>query len=195
MLPWLIGGAIVVGAAVAYLRSRNVNKIPRVTLAPDVLERSKRRAAASATQLAPLRAVFDRAGVASGFPANIIRAIAMTETNGQNIDGDGGHGNGMMQIDDRSFATWIAAWKAGGRKVEDNILKGADVLRAKRESLKALVPGLSGDDLTYAAIAAYNTGEGNVSKSLWMVPPRSPDATSTGGHYAASVLETARWMT
>jgi hypothetical protein len=36
----------------------------------------------------------------------ILMAIASRETNMRNIIGDGGHGYGIMQIDDRSFPEW-----------------------------------------------------------------------------------------
>ena len=36
-------------------------------------------------------------------PPEILLAIASRETNMRNIIGDGGHGYGIMQIDDRSF--------------------------------------------------------------------------------------------
>ena len=48
---------------------------------------------------------------------------------------------------------------------------------------------LKGDLLTRAAVAAYNTGEGNVLMSV--AAGVEPDATSTGGDYGESVLASA----
>ena len=48
---------------------------------------------------------------------------------------------------------------------------------------------LSGDDLTAAALAAYNTGAANVLMAI--AAGKSPDTTTTGGNYAGDVLAKA----
>jgi hypothetical protein len=46
---------------------------------------------------------FKSAAATCQFPPEVLMAIASRETNMRNIIGDGGHGYGVMQIDDRSF--------------------------------------------------------------------------------------------
>lgn len=128
--------------------------------------------------------------------------------------GDSGHGRGIMQIDDRSFGSWLAANDWGDPYT--NISKGAAVLKQKRAFLgtdvpvkgltdgvtvtvssaqaakRGVSPGsypdprpLAGEDLTRAAVAAYNTGEGNVLISLAV--GADIDATTANGDYFADV--------
>jgi hypothetical protein len=139
--------------------------------------------------------------------------------------GDGGHGRGLMQVDDRSNADWLAAndW----RDPRTNVRRGLEILQAKMSFLagRSNVPGLasngiitigskaaaargvqpgnyqdprplSGDALLNAAIAAYNTGEGNVLMSLAAGVP--VDTTTAGseasggkGDYSSDVLARA----
>src|SRR6478752_8426300 len=49
---------------------------------------------------------FKSAAATYQFPPEVLMAIASRETNMRNIIGDGGHGYGLMQIDDRSFPEW-----------------------------------------------------------------------------------------
>lgn len=94
--------------------------------------------------------------------------------------GDGGHGHGIMQIDDRSFGSWLASnnWK----DPYTNVKKGVQILKGKRRYLENKVPS---DKLEEASIAAYNTGEGNVAKSI--AAGRHPDSTTAGGAYSANI--------
>jgi hypothetical protein len=51
-------------------------------------------------------------------PKGLLLAIASRETNMNDVVGDGGHGRGLFQIDDRSHADFLAsqrASKAGGK--------------------------------------------------------------------------------
>ena len=68
------------------------------------------------------------------FPPEILLAIASRETNMRNIIGDGGHGYGIMQIDDRSFPEWCNSglWK----DVNASIQKGALVLHSKQQTIR-----------------------------------------------------------
>lgn len=49
---------------------------------------------------------FESAATEYEFAPEILMAVASRETNLRNIIGDGGHGYGLMQIDDRSFPDW-----------------------------------------------------------------------------------------
>jgi hypothetical protein len=51
-------------------------------------------------------AAFKQAAADYKFTLPLLMAIASRETNMRSIVGDGGHGYGIMQIDDRSFPDW-----------------------------------------------------------------------------------------
>src|SRR5436189_930759 len=78
-------------------------------------------------------AAFQKAATDYGFPMEVLLGVASRETNMNNIVGDGGHGYGIMQIDDRSFADWCHSgqWK----DVAAGIDKGAFVLNQKRQQV------------------------------------------------------------
>ena len=132
--------------------------------------------------------------------------------------GDSTHGRGLMQIDDRTWASWLASndWTDPAT----NVLKGAQILKSDLDffagtspiqglvdasgvylpssvaAARGVAPGyypdprpLSGDALTQAALAAYNTGMGNVLYSI--AAGLSPDATTTQGNYATDVAQRA----
>ena len=128
--------------------------------------------------------------------------------------GDGGHGRGLMQIDDRFHQTFIAtggandpykamtygiktvlkgkmAYLASNPKTPTVTLTEAD---ATRRGVKAGVyrdpRPLSGDALVQASIAAYNAGELAVLKSL--AAGKSADATTAHGNYSNAVLTAAK---
>lgn len=104
--------------------------------------------------------------------------------------GDGGHGRGLMQIDDRSHKDFIASGK--WKDPLENIRYGASVLAGNIAFFKRSSAGpgdprpLSGDALLKAAVASYNTGAGNVLKSL--KAGHDPDTTTAHGNYASDVL-------
>jgi len=136
-----------------------------------------------------------------GFPPELVMAIASRETNMRNIIGDGGHGYGIMQIDDRSFPEWCHSglWK----DVSAGIQKGALVLQSKLETIrngqgKRLSVGgksftgkknLTKAELLTTATAAYNSG-------LWAYYDLSktgdPDRHTTGRDYSTDTLRRAQ---
>lgn len=106
-----------------------------------------------------------------GHRMEILAGIMMRETAGGEskwLDvpgpggrGDGGHGHGLMQIDDRSFPDFCRSedWKDPAKNVD----MGARILAEKRHFLATKqfpIPLLE-----RGAIAAYNCGEGNVLKA------------------------------
>ena len=103
--------------------------------------------------------------------------------------GDGGHGHGLMQIDDRSFPEFCAGenWKDPGK----NIHFGALVLRNKRAYLSARLLGyqITDEELERAVVAAYNAGEGRVLKTV--LEGRDPDAVTAHSNYSREVLRLA----
>jgi hypothetical protein len=155
------------------------------------LENQMRRA-----QDADLIRHFHQQGSDYQFAPGLLMAIASRETNMRNIVGDGGHGYGIMQIDDRSFPEWCHSgiWKDAAAGIQ----KGALVLDGKREMIrngqgKQLKVGgstfsgsaLSPEDLLRTAIAAYNSG-------LWayysMSKSGDPDLRTTGRDYSKDVM-------
>jgi len=96
--------------------------------------------------------------------------------------GDGGHGRGLMQIDDRTWSSWISAtdWTDPGQ----NVLKGAQIYAAGYNQLQNA--GVDPSILARAAADAYNAGPGTVLAAIQA--GADPDSVSTGGNYGADVM-------
>ena len=149
----------------------------------------------------------------------------------QNGKGDNGHGHGIMQIDDRTNAAWLAS--TNWRDSYSNVTKGAKILVDKIRFFQGKAPAygtnkdgsaytisnginvfigpinakrrgvsagkypdprpLSGDKLNQAALAAYNSGTGNVIQSI--AAGLSPDATTTGSNYSKDVSQKVASLT
>jgi hypothetical protein len=91
-----------------------------------------------------------------------------------------GWGRGLMQLD----------WVTGPAQQIDwanpfaNVIAGARVLAGKRRYV-ASKTGLVGDELTWAAVGAYNAGEGRVSSAI--LNGQDPDTVTYGGKYIATI--------
>lgn len=130
-----------------------------------------------------------------GVPESLIYAHMSRETGGHNIRGDGGHGRGLMQIDDRSWGEWLAAHDEG-MDPESNIDKGAEIIRSNVDwwdRHQDLLPQLADPAFRLrCAIASYNCGAGNVLRALkakldidhFTAPPKPGEP----GNYSADVL-------
>jgi hypothetical protein len=137
------------------------------------------------------------------FDAADLMGIGSRETNldpkYSRIKGDGGHGHGLMQIDDRSFPRFTASddWK----DPQLNIDKGASVLREKWDDYQThtgkkvqvsnqafLVPKLAGASAQRIVIASYNAGRG-----AWRgaALKGDPDRYTTGHDYSEDVMARA----
>jgi hypothetical protein len=134
------------------------------------------------TETETLRMIRDKYGsilvsaaVHFGHRAEVLAGICMRESAGGTsplLDipgsggrGDGGHGHGLMQIDDRSFPDFCRGddWKDAGK----NIDFGAMVLRQKRWFLITQIgASITHEEMERASIASYNAGEGNIVKSI-----------------------------
>jgi len=92
---------------------------------------------------------------------------------------------GIMQINNKAHPGFFSSrdW----RNAQDSIDYAASILASNYKIFQGR--GLTGQALRAAATAAYNTGAGNVKKSL--AAGKSPDATTAGGKYGASVLARA----
>lgn len=118
-------------------------------------------------------------------PPYLLFAVASRETNMRNILGDGGHGVGIFQRDDRAWKNMKTpagvlstdagkAWYlAHPRQQADD---AAALLKANYASLK---------DWSYAC-AAYNAGVGGVTRVLQA--GFSADAATTGRDYGYDVM-------
>ena len=126
---------------------------------------------------------FEEAAQQSAFPVELLLAIASRETNMRNIKGDFHnevyHGYGIMQVDIGTDPEFCRNWTP--EKVKESIDRGTQILVGKRSYL-------AGHHITdlKAIAAAYNTGEGNVARSV--AAGRDPDSTTTGGDYGRDVL-------
>jgi len=127
-----------------------------------------------------LPAFYDAAALYRVDP-ELLMGIASRETNMKNILGDGGHGHGLMQIDDRSFPAWTKSGK--WRFAKEGILKGALVLREKWD--RALFKKVPLADSLKVAVASYNAGD-NAVKAYFK--NGNPDARTTGKDYSRDVL-------
>ena len=63
-------------------------------------------------------------------PPGLLLAIASRETNMQDIVGDGGHGRGLFQIDDRFHGDWLAKNGARGAGTTPRIRNAAEFAAA-----------------------------------------------------------------
>lgn len=116
-----------------------------------------------------------------GLDPRLLAAVAAQETggpgsnSGHNVVGDGGHGRGIFQIDDRwhSFAQTAAAM---------NPAKNADYAA---KMLSGLITQNGGD--VHKALSAYNSGSPNAAGTVtqWGDGERLGYADSVMRHYAA----------
>ncbi|MGA8534098.1 MAG: transglycosylase SLT domain-containing protein, partial [Candidatus Tumulicola sp.] len=115
-----------------------------------------------------------------GVDAELLAAVAAQETGGpdtnaaHNVVGDGGHGRGLFQIDDRwhAFATTPAAMDPG---------KNADYAAGMLSGLLAKYKGN-----VHRALSAYNAGDPNATgtETQWRDGKRLGYADSVMQHYA-----------
>jgi hypothetical protein len=108
--------------------------------------------------------------------------------------GDGGHGYGLWQLDDRWNLQRIARVKAARKADGDE----AALRLMAREALYVLIEKyahliderrprpLKGAEARRAMIAAYNAGQGPVYSLIQA--GQNPDSCTTGGNYSAWVL-------
>lgn len=123
----------------------------------------------------------------TGVDPFLIAAVGQRESRwGQALDaegrGDNGHGHGIMQIDDRTWGSWLASnewWDP-----YTNVKKGAEILASNLSYFEGR--GLAGDDLVRAAAAGYNAGPGRVWSDL--TSTGNPDTRTAHGNYGSSVL-------
>jgi peptidoglycan hydrolase-like protein with peptidoglycan-binding domain len=125
-------------------------------------------------------------------PRGLLVAIASRETNCRNIVGDGGHGRGLFQIDDRFHGDWLRDHGAGAPGAVPSVADGAAYAAQLLSTNYAFgrAKGLRGKKLLKFAVSAYNAGAGGAWKALQ--ESGDPDAGTTGRDYGADVLERMR---
>ncbi|XYD06802.1 N-acetylmuramoyl-L-alanine amidase [Methylobacterium sp. NMS12] len=146
---------------------------------------------------------FEDAGERYGFDPALLLAVASRETNIRQIVGDGGHGRGIMQIDDRYHIAFVQSGR--WRDPRENILQGAAILAKAQADIEGAqgrqrtctiggrqmrfdVPGLSREEVQRTALAAYNAG---CRALYWEVKAGNADRGTTGGDYSADTLARA----
>jgi hypothetical protein len=139
-------------------------------------------------------------GPPDGIGTALVLALGSRETNIANIVGDGGHGRGWLQIDDRFHAPWLQAH--AGCKSGTWSAKFASALPVGRvptltaSTLKAIellhgnVAFATAHNVPSAqrmrfAVAAYNAGAGGAISGLG---GGNVDANTAHGDYSADVL-------
>lgn len=119
----------------------------------------------------------------SDLPLAFVLAVASRETGIRNISGDGGHGRGVLQIDDRyHHIARITDFRA---HPEILIRYGCKMLADNIAWARRFRPGFTHEQHLKMAAAAYNCGRGGVIKAL---PSGNCDARTTGKDYGADVL-------
>jgi peptidoglycan hydrolase-like protein with peptidoglycan-binding domain len=123
----------------------------------------------------------------ASLPVGLLLAIASQETDMNDVVGDGGHGRGLFQIDDRSHTTFLAEQGAAGAGAKP------PVAAAARYAAGIVTWGLDYGrkngvrqaDLLKFALSAYNAGAKGALDGYRL---GDSDRKTTGGDYGRSVL-------
>ena len=121
-------------------------------------------------------------------PHRMLLAIASRETNMQDIVGDGGHGRGLFQIDDRFHGDWLAKHGARGAGTTPRMKDAAEFAAAMLASnvSYAQQKGVGAEQQVRFAASAYNAGCGGAYSGF---QSGDCDQRTTGGDYGSDVLE------
>lgn len=121
----------------------------------------------------------------NGLPPFLLFAVASRETNMRNIVGDGGHGIGIFQRDNRAWKDYtLPAGKLSTPAGRDWYL--SHPRRQAEDAAELLKSNYRHLGTWLAACAAYNAGAGAVSRM--QSKGSHPDAATTGGDYGTDVL-------
>lgn len=114
-----------------------------------------------------------KASAKYGIPIPVLFGVLSRETGGQLINGDGGHGRGPWQIDDRYHQAWLATHDA--MDIDASTDYAASLLKSNLDYFRGDLP---------AAVASYNASRARVTVA-------DPDRYTTGGNYSRNVLDRA----
>lgn len=134
--------------------------------------------------------VIRRVATETGIDPLLLAAIGQYESRwgealsppGPSGTGDAGHGHGIMQIDDRTWGSWLASnqwWDP-----YTNVRKGAEIYLASEAYF--VQKGLEGLALVKAALAGYNAGPGRVWAAVQA--GKDPDTVTYRQKYGSTVL-------
>ncbi len=128
---------------------------------------------------------FAAAGKKYNLPPALLAAIASRESRGGSAldsrgTGDGGNGFGLMQVDKRYHSPKGGPFSAG------HIDQAAGILSSYHKQIKAKHPDWSPEQQLRGAVAAYNSGVGNVQTI------KNMDKGTTGDDYSTDVWARAQ---
>jgi peptidoglycan hydrolase-like protein with peptidoglycan-binding domain len=146
---------------------------------------SQKMAQADLPSLKKYKDAFAAAGAKHGLPPALLAAIASRESRaGAVLDsrgrGDGGNGFGLMQIDFRYHTP------KGGPHSAQHIDQAAGILKGMLNEVKRNHPDWTPEQQLRGAVAAYNSGTGNVKTLSGM------DRGTTGNDYSNDVWARAQ---
>lgn len=127
------------------------------------------------------------------FPEFLLAAVASRETNLKHVNGDGGHGRGIMQIDDRYHGNFLREHGAEAPEFVPPLycsvhyagrLLHSHVLSARQLGVRAAFT------VIFIA-AAYNAGLGGATNG-WR--EGNTDKYTAGGNYGKDVVARRLWL-
>src|SRR5262249_20770012 len=132
--------------------------------------------------------VFAQAEKRHKLPAGLLLAIASRETNMKDVVGDGGHGRGLFQIDDRSHSDFLAKQGAAGAGGKPPIAAATDYAAGLLASNLGFGQGngVPAAQLIKFACSAYNAGPGNALAGFKL---GDSDKRTAGGDYGRDVVD------
>ena len=122
----------------------------------------------------------------SGLPPAYVVAVASRETRIQNILGDGGHGHGVLQIDDRRHPSVINAHPDWRQNAAPLIDYGCELLRTNVAWAGNRFPDLDAAGRLTLAAAAYNAGPSGAAAGH---QAGDCDIRTAGGNYGEDVMD------
>lgn len=133
-----------------------------------------------------------------GIPASVLGGLGSRESHwglaltppGPGGTGDGGHGRGLLQIDDRWHIPFIESGKWADGK--ENIIYGGAVLKNCMDYFTKKANWPMGFNLIKAGVAGYNCGPRRAWDGYQM--GQGVDYYTTGRNYSKDVLERAGWF-
>ncbi|RKH34602.1 hypothetical protein D7Y13_34895 [Corallococcus praedator] len=146
---------------------------------------STKMAQADLKRILPFKGAIEAAAAKHGVPPALLAAIASRESRGgaaldRTGHGDGGNGFGVMQVDHRYHQT------QGGPTSAAHIDQAAGILKGMLNTVKKDHPDWSEAQQLRGAVAAYNSGTGNVRTLAGM------DQGTTGNDYSNDVWARAQ---
>lgn len=151
------------------------------------VDASRRMAENDTRMVLPYKGKFEEAARIHVQPPALLAAIASRESRGgavldRNGEGDGGHGFGLMQVDNRNRFPVV---RDGGPFGQPHINQATKILADKLKQVKKDFPDLTPEQQLQTAVSRYNGGSGR--------PHPDSDVGTTGGDYSNDVLARAQY--